>query len=153
MGTFDCLRVDSYDTLINTTYVSGIPVYADTSGHRAYTWWTREHGMVAAATGPVNDTSHAFAQSDCYWVLVARTAGAVAERPVSPARSELQLPGVIAGSVVVRGHEAEWFELLDITGSCVAVQRGSCFGAGLPAGVYLVRGQAGERLQRVVKVE
>jgi hypothetical protein len=111
LGTFDCLRVDSYDTLINTTYASGIPVYADTSRHRAYTWWTREHGMAAAATSLVNDTSHASTQSDCYWVLVGRTAGAVAEPPVSPSTSwsEPRLPGVIGGSVLVRGHEAERF--------------------------------------------
>jgi hypothetical protein len=153
MGTFDCLRVDSYDTLINTTYVSGTPISADTSGHRAYTWWTREHGMAAAATGPLNDTNHVFTQSDCYWVLVGRTAGAIAESPAPSARSELQLPGVVAGSVVVRGREGEWFEILDVTGRSVAVQPGSSFGAGLPAGVYLVRGQAGGRPQRVVKVK
>ncbi len=152
MGTFDCLRLDSYDTLINTTYVSGIPVYADTSGHRAYTWLTREHGMVAAATGPANDTSHVFTESDCHWVLVGGTAGAIAERPVSPAQSGLLLPGVIVGSAVVRGREAERFEVLGVTGRSVAVQPGSSLGAGLPAGVYLVRGRAGERLQRVVKV-
>ena len=152
MGTFSCLRLDSYDTTISTLYVGATPIYSDTSGHRAYTWWTREHGMAAAATGPLNDTSHVFSKSDCYWILVGRTAGAIAERRSLAARSELRLPGVIAGSVVVRGHEAEWFELLDVAGRSVAVQSGSSFGAGLPAGVYLVRGQAGERLQRVVKV-
>jgi hypothetical protein len=153
MGTFDCLRVDSYDTLINTTYVNGIPMYADTSGHRTYTWLTREHGMAASATGPLNDTSHVFTQSDCYWVLVGRTAGAIAERPAAPAQSELRLPGVIAGSAAVRGREAEWFEILDVTGRSVAVQPGASVGAGLRAGIYLVRGQAGERPQRVVKVK
>jgi hypothetical protein len=152
MGTFDCLRLDCYDTMVNTTYVGGTPVYSDTSGHRSYTWWTREHGMVAATTGPLNDTGHVFTKSDCYWVLVGRTAGAIAEHPTPPARSELPLPGVIAGSVVVRGREAGRFEILDVTGRSVAVQPGSSFGAGLPAGVYLVRGQAGERPQRVVKV-
>lgn len=151
MGTFNCLRLDSYDTIISTMYVSGTPIYSDTSGHRDYTWWTKEHGMVAAATGPSNDTSHIFTRSDCYWILVGRTAGAISERP-TPAQGELRLPGVIAGSVLVRGHEAEWFKILDVAGRSVAVQSGSSFGAGLPSGVYLVRGQAGERLQRMVKV-
>jgi hypothetical protein len=55
--------------------------------------------------------------------------------------------------VVVRGREAEWFEIRDVMGRSVAVQPGSGFGAGLPAGVYLVRAQAGAELQRVVKVK
>jgi hypothetical protein len=108
--------------------------------------------MAAAATGPLNDTSHVFTRSDCYWVLVARPT-AIAERPAPPAQSELLLPCVFAGSVVVRGREAEWFEVLDVMGRRVGMQAGSSLGAGLPAGVYLVRGQAGERLQRVVKVK
>ncbi len=152
MGTFNCLRVDCYDTLINTNYRNGEPVYSDTHGFRGYTWWTGEHGMAASASGPTDDTSHVFTESDCYWVLVGRTAGAIAERPSLPAQSERLLPGVIAGSAVVRGRETERFTVLDVTGRSVTVQPGSRLGAGLPAGVYLVRGHTGEQPQRVVKV-
>lgn len=150
-GTFACLRVDCYDTLINTYLMSGIPVHSDTHGYRGYTWWTREHGMIAQASGPMDDTSHVFTESDCFWVQVGHTA-AIAESPTPPVQGELRLPGLVAGSAVVRGRETDRFEILDVSGRSVAVQPGSRVGAGLPAGVYLVRGRAGERPQRMVKV-
>jgi hypothetical protein len=153
MGSFECLRLNCYDTLISTLWRSGNPVFSDTTGYRGYEWWAENHGLVASATGPMDDTSLVFTESDCYWIMTDHVLGAIAERATPSARSQLRVASPFTDFTVAIGREREQFEILSVTGRRVAVQPGARIGSGLPAGVYLVRGTRDTSPVRVVKAQ
>jgi hypothetical protein len=46
-GTFECLRSQSYDTIVTTTLVYGIPVVVDTTTNIIYNFLAEDYGLIA----------------------------------------------------------------------------------------------------------
>jgi hypothetical protein len=88
VGTASCLRVNSYDTTAIWTYMNDTLINTDTVGYRTMLWLVPGRGVVVFATGPENDTSNHFTETNCYRVMVAAGSG-VAEEPSSWQRRAL----------------------------------------------------------------
>lgn len=55
-GSFECLRVQQYDTMYVTVYVMGSPVYGDTTYHINYLFIAENHGMIVYVTSYEGET-------------------------------------------------------------------------------------------------
>jgi hypothetical protein len=82
-GTYACLRENLVDTVIATTWVSGVPVSYDSMWHRYYMWHVPLLDIVVSARGPDRDTSLNFTSSDCYRVMVQVRAGVEEQNPTT----------------------------------------------------------------------
>jgi hypothetical protein len=136
-GTFDCLRVNSYDTTATETYMNDTLINTDTSRYRTMYWVAPHRGVVVFATGEQNDTSQVFTVSNCYRVMVAAAAGIAETGPTAGRRTCLGVaPNPVAGqamfSLAAGQPGPATFRLLDCAGrlvrelSGVANSRGEC---------------------------
>ena len=136
-GTFECLRVNSYDTTISETYMNDTLFHTDTSGYRTMYWVAPHRGVVVFATGEVDDTSMVFTETNCYRVMVAAATGIAESHPtvenranlgVTPnpvaGRATFSLAAVGPGPVAVRLHDRTGRLVRELRG--VANARGEC---------------------------
>ncbi len=87
VGTDSCLRENLVDTVIVTTWISGVPVSTDSMWHRYYVWHVPRHGIAVSARSPDRDTSLRFTSSDCYRVMVQVRAGIEEQSPAAVGNS------------------------------------------------------------------
>jgi hypothetical protein len=148
-GTFSCLRVNMFDTIISTAWASGVPIYADSLWRRCYMWYVPQLGIAASARSLNRDTSSNFTSSDCYRVMIRVRSGIEELSPLSAppclplavvARRTLLLPRSL---VQDPGSE---LALLDLSGCTVmrishaqSVAHGTVDVSGLSRGVYFLR--------------
>jgi hypothetical protein len=88
-GSFECLRVNSYDSTATETYINDTLINTDTIGYRSYMWIAPNRGVVVFATGPENDTTLEFTETICYRVMVAAASGVAESRLTEATRSVL----------------------------------------------------------------
>ena len=63
-GTFDCLRMCSFDTTISTLFVSGIPVTVDTTTHIIYNFMAEDYGLITHVLSYPGETNPNFTDAD-----------------------------------------------------------------------------------------
>jgi hypothetical protein len=95
-GTYSCLRENLVDTVIVTSWVSGVPVSSDSTWRRHYTWHVPLRGIAVSARGPERDTNSNFTSSDCYRIMVQVKAGLEEQNPTGAS-------GPMPGATLVRG--------------------------------------------------
>ncbi|MGB7055440.1 MAG: T9SS type A sorting domain-containing protein [bacterium] len=63
-GTFECLRMRSFDTTKTTMYVSGIPVSVDTTTHIIYDFLAEDYGLIVHVLSYPDETNTNFTDAD-----------------------------------------------------------------------------------------
>jgi hypothetical protein len=101
-GSFDCLRVNSYDSTITMTWLNDTLINSDTFGLRVYRWQAENVAFLASATGAEDDTSLVFTESDCYRVLTDAAYGIAEQREVPGASSFQVSPNPFTGTTHLR---------------------------------------------------
>ncbi|MEO0107679.1 MAG: FlgD immunoglobulin-like domain containing protein [candidate division WOR-3 bacterium] len=148
-GSFPCLRTNSYDTTIVQTYMEGNLVSSDTSGYRTYRWDAENLGTIAFATGPENDTSQIFTQSDCYRVMVAAVTGIGEAQQGSLPRPVVQVEPNPFGratriSLAAPSQEPVTFRVLDQSGRMVRTLAAHPAGDGTVSVIWDGKAEAGQ---------
>ncbi len=65
-GSFDCLRIQQYDTMITTVYVMGTPVAADTTGWISYPFFAENYGQIVSIKSYPGETNPNFTTADYF---------------------------------------------------------------------------------------
>ncbi|MBN2464711.1 hypothetical protein JXD38_03685, partial [candidate division WOR-3 bacterium] len=121
-GTDSCLRENLVDTIVVTTYVSGVPISTDSTWRRHYNWYIALRGIAASARGPERDTSLVFTSSDCYRVMVDVQAGIEEQNPAgksSPAPCATLVRGILRLPQPLSEDPQTELALLDLSGRTV----------------------------------
>jgi hypothetical protein len=63
-GTFECLRMRSFDTTITTMYVSGIPILIDTTNNIIYDFLAEDYGLIAHVLSYPDEIDTNFTDAD-----------------------------------------------------------------------------------------
>ena len=63
-GTFECLRMRSFDTTITTMFVSGIPVSSDTTTHIIYDFVAEDYGLIVHVLSYPDEIDTNFTDAD-----------------------------------------------------------------------------------------
>ncbi len=66
LGTFDCLRTISYDTVKTITYLMGTPMYGDTSTYISYVFWVEDYNNAAIITSHAGETNPSFTNASSF---------------------------------------------------------------------------------------
>ncbi len=56
-GCFACLRIQGFDTMLTTSYVMGIPMYAGTTAYIGYTFMAENYGSVVSVASHPGETN------------------------------------------------------------------------------------------------
>jgi hypothetical protein len=82
-GTFECLRMCSFDTTISTLFVSGIPVTVDTTTHIIYNFMAEDYGLITHVLSYPGETNPNFTDADFLERLTDFSTG-IEEHELSP---------------------------------------------------------------------
>ncbi len=74
-GSFDCLRIQQYDTMITTVYVMGTPVTSDTTGWLSYPFFAENYGQIVSIKSYPGETNPNFTTADMFTRLSYFTTG------------------------------------------------------------------------------
>jgi hypothetical protein len=62
-GTYNCLRICYFDTIISTLYYQGYPVYVDTTTHIIYDYYTEDYGLLVHVLSYEDETNPQYNQA------------------------------------------------------------------------------------------
>lgn len=97
-GSVPCLRMNSYDSTIATTWYQGQLVNCDTFGVRLFRWHGENMTYLARASGAEDDTSQNFTVTTCYSVLADFGSGIADRHEAAPVRALSVSPNPFTGS-------------------------------------------------------
>lgn len=82
-GTFQCLRVQYYDTLVTTTLVYGIPILVDTTTNIKYDFLAENYGLIAHVLSYAEETNPNFTNAQLLERLTDFSTGIEELQPVA----------------------------------------------------------------------
>ena len=74
-GSFDCLRIQQYDTMITTVYFMGSPLYADTTDEISYQFLAEDYGQIVSIGSYPEETNPNFTTAESFSRLSYFTTG------------------------------------------------------------------------------